>query len=146
MNRPTGAATKTFQALRIFVNNELNELYNGISQLHRFLKPGGRLAVISFHSLEDRIVKNHFNNVDVKTLEASYSDETHKSRSGLKKKQRSDLLFEMNKNANLEMDKFNKSVVRPWTPLDKKIILPTHDEIETNPRARSAKLRIAIKN
>ncbi len=109
MNRPTGAATKTFQALRIFVNNELNELYNGISQLHRFLKPAGRLAVISFHSLEDRIVKNHFNNVDIKTLEAGYSD-GQKSRSRLTKKQRSDMLFEMNKNVNLEMDRFYQTV------------------------------------
>jgi len=146
LNRPTGAATKTFQALRIFVNNELNELYNGISQLHRFLKPAGRLAVISFHSLEDRIVKNHFNNVDIKTLEAGYSDEGQKSRSRLTKKQRSDMLFEMNKNVNLEMDRFNQTVKRPWTLLSKKILLPTDEEIKKNPRARSAKLRIGVKN
>ena len=44
------------------------------------------------------------------------------------------------------MDRFNKTVNRPWTPLGKKIILPTDEEVERSPRARSAKLRIAVKN
>ena len=53
-------ATKTFQALRIFVNNELASLKNALSDAVEVLRPGGRIVVISFHSLEDRIVKNYF--------------------------------------------------------------------------------------
>ena len=54
-------ATKTFQALRIFVNQELEQLKSMLEQAFACLKTGGRLAIITFHSLEDRIVKDYFN-------------------------------------------------------------------------------------
>ncbi len=90
-------ATRVFQALRIAVNRELEVLETFLSQAPDWLKPGGRIAIISFHSLEDRIVKH--------ALKES-----------------------------------------PWLKvLTKKPILPQEDEIETNARSRSAKLRIAEK-
>ena len=54
--------TKTFQAIRIFVNKEITELINGIILATKKLKPGGKILVVSFHSLEDRIVKYFFTN------------------------------------------------------------------------------------
>ncbi|KAH7938947.1 hypothetical protein HPB52_002944 [Rhipicephalus sanguineus] len=60
LGRPSHPATKTFMALRILVNNELNELHWALSLLRWWLRPGARLAVLAFHSLEDRIVKRHF--------------------------------------------------------------------------------------
>ena len=54
-------ATRTFQALRIFVNDELGELARGLAAAERALKPSGRLVVVAFHSLEDRIVKTFLN-------------------------------------------------------------------------------------
>jgi 16S rRNA C1402 N4-methylase RsmH len=136
MNRPSHAATKTFQAIRIFVNNELNELFNGINQIHSFLRPGGRLAVISFHSLEDRIVKSHFNEIN---LTMDESDEIEESRFSKKRR----IKFKFNQISESEKKKLYQNL---WTPLNRKVILPTELEIERNPRARSAKLRVAFKN
>lgn len=109
----------------------------------RFIRPNGRLAVISFHSLEDRIVKNSFNDVKVSVETESSQSNTQRK---LTKKNYSDIKFQMNQSSSFDLDSFNKTVQRPWTPVNKKVILPTDDEIESNSRARSAKLRIALKN
>ena len=58
--------TKTFQALRIFVNKEITELINGIINATKKLKPGGKILVVSFHSIEDKIVKFFFTNFSKK--------------------------------------------------------------------------------
>jgi len=88
-------ATRTFQALRIAVNAELDELRALLEGAARIVRPGGIVAIITFHSLEDRIVKH-----------------------------------------GLRLDGV-------WEPLTKKPVLPTDEEIATNPRSRSAKLRAA---
>jgi 16S rRNA (cytosine1402-N4)-methyltransferase len=96
-------ATRTFQALRIAVNSELSQLAEALSIWLDLLAPSGRLAVISFHSLEDRIVKLFF---------AEHAANTY--------------------DAELEL-------------LTKKPVVATNDEIVSNPRARSAKLRVCRK-
>lgn len=108
-------ATRTFQALRIAVNNELEELENGLKSAVSSLKPEGRLVVVTFHSLEDRIVKTFFNEQSGKNASVSrYMPEVPQSN-----------------NASLATCS--------------KAIAPTSEEIEINKRARSAKLRCAIK-
>ena len=105
-------ATRTFQALRIFVNEELDELRLALAAAERVLKPGGRLVVVSFHSLEDRMVKN-------------FLSEHGKTGGGSRH------LPEMAQSA----PSFRILTKRPVTAGD--------DELRTNPRARSAKLRAA---
>jgi 16S rRNA (cytosine1402-N4)-methyltransferase len=106
-------ATKTFQAIRIAVNNELNNIKPAINAAVEALTPSGRLCVISFHSLEDRIVKN-----EIRFLEGVCVCPK-------------DVPFCIcKKEAKLKN-------------LTRKAIIPTDEEIEINPRARSAKLRVA---
>ena len=100
-------ATRTFQAIRIAVNDELTALEEGLAKGFEILKPEGRIAVISFHSLEDRIVKNFFR------------ERTKEGRAEL-----------IN---NLPAGKAGKPII------------PTEEEIISNPRSRSAKLRICRK-
>jgi 16S rRNA (cytosine1402-N4)-methyltransferase len=108
-------ATRTFQALRIAVNEELASIEKVLSQAVTSLKSGGRLAVISFHSLEDRIVKDFFREQSKDLVNPPYEQ--------IYKEERKATLKEVNR--------------KPITPSD--------EEIKSNPRARSAKLRIVEK-
>ena len=106
-------ATRTFQALRIYVNDELEQLRSGLSGAEALLNRGGRMAVVSFHSLEDRIVKNFITEKSGKTARPSrYLPDVPAADATLK-------------------------------PLTKKPILPSSQECLENPRARSARLRTA---
>ncbi len=106
------ALAKIYQALRIEVNQEMRSLEKFLSGAAASLKPGGRLVVITYHSLEDRMVKNFI-------------------RSG-------------NVDGKAEKDFYGK-VIAPLRAVNKKPILPDEEEISSNTRARSAKLRIAEK-
>lgn len=101
---------KIFQALRIEINHEMEALKEMLQQAGEVLKPGGRLVVITYHSLEDRLVKNFMKSGNIEGV--------------------------------VEKDFFG----RVTSPFDmQKVIIPTNEEQERNPRSRSAKLRIAIK-
>jgi 16S rRNA (cytosine1402-N4)-methyltransferase len=108
-------AKRTFQALRIEVNSELTVLKAGLDAAVRWLNPGGRILVISYHSLEDRIVKETF---------AKFANRCTCP-------------------PELPVCMCGKEPI--LKPVTRKPILPTAEEIERNPRARSAKLRVAQK-
>ena len=103
---------KVFQALRIEVNQEMEALKEMLYSATEMLKPGGRLSVITYHSLEDRMVKN--------------------------------IMKTGNIEGKMEQDFFG-NVKTPYKTINNKVIVPDDNEIETNPRSRSAKLRIAEK-
>nr|XP_025040851.1 probable methyltransferase-like protein 15 isoform X2 [Pelodiscus sinensis] len=132
LQRPTHVATKTFQALRIYVNDELHELYVGLKIAEKFLKPGGRLVALSFHSLEDRIIKRFLQGRDVS--EKSNLNIRQKIREGQKKYSEQDV-------EEFSSEKSNSR----WTSIQKKVLTPQAADIQENPRGRSAKLRAAIK-
>jgi 16S rRNA (cytosine1402-N4)-methyltransferase len=108
-------ATRTFQALRIAVNEELASIEEVLPQAVAGLRPGGRLAVISFHSLEDRIVKEFLRSQSRDLINPPY-----------------ERIYEEERKATLK-------------EVNRKPITPSEEEIKDNPRARSAKLRIAEK-
>ncbi|NWW39018.1 MET15 protein, partial [Panurus biarmicus] len=133
LQRPTHVATKTFQALRIFVNDELHELYVGLKTAEKFLRPGGRLVALSFHSLEDRIIKRFLHGIDV----------TEKYNLGSKQKIRQ-ARKGSSKGEDPRGSPCGKSNSK-WILIQKKVLTPQAKDIQTNPRGRSAKLRAAIK-
>mgnify|MGYP001183680434 FL=1 len=104
--------SKFFQAIRIEVNREIESLQRMIGQAADMLVPGGRFVVISYHSLEDRLVKNFFKS-------GNFEGEVSKD--------------------------FYGNVISPFRLVNRKVIVPSDAEIEENPRARSAKLRIGEK-
>jgi 16S rRNA (cytosine1402-N4)-methyltransferase len=110
-------ATRTFQALRIFVNDELGELERGLAGAEKILRPGGRLVVVTFHSLEDRIVKRFM------------AERAGKSDQGSR--------YLPQKNIQVSPPSFRILNSRPLTP--------QKGELDVNPRARSARLRAAIR-
>ena len=103
-------AAQVFQALRIEVNKELEALEEMLLQLPEVVKKGGRVAVISYHSLEDRLVKHFFKTGNLEGVE--------------------------------DKDLYGR-VSRPFKPVQTRPVVPSEEEVRENPRARSAKLRIA---
>lgn len=101
-----------FQALRIEVNDEMGALRELLEGALKVLRPGGRLAVITYHSLEDRMVKNFFKTGDFA--------------------------------GKVDKDFFGR-VNAPLRPLGNRPVTPSDEEIDRNPRSRSAKLRVAVK-
>jgi len=109
-------ATRTFQALRIYVNDELGELQRALSAAEGLLGEGGRLVIVSFHSLEDGLVK--------KFLRERSGQESRGSRYLPETQTRDDWTFTMD---------------------ERKAVLPSDEEADINPRARSARLRVAVR-
>ncbi|KAL6256012.1 hypothetical protein P5V15_013247 [Pogonomyrmex californicus] len=127
LGRFSHSATKTFQALRIFVNNELNEINYGILLAQIYLKLSGRLITISFHSLEDTIVKRH--------ISGNITDNVANTVA----------LKYANYGKVFDKDEYEKLTEIPWKMMHKHVLTPTAEEIEINPRSRSAKLRAIMK-
>lgn len=129
LQRPAHVATKTFQALRIFVNDELNELYTGLQAARTLLKPGGRLCVLTFHSLEDRVVKRFLQGTDpFNPPSRNVRKRVHQGRA-----------------SEPEEEEEEAAASAHWVYLHKGVITPHMEEVQENPRGRSAKLRAACK-
>lgn len=137
LQRPSHIATKTFQALRVFVNDELNELVAGLEAAQAVLRPGGRLCVLTFHSLEDRIAKRFLRGED---LAAPLRRNVRQwARDRLREAEEEEEEEEDNEEAGRGRNSSH------WVSLQKKVVVPSGEEMQDNPRARSAKLRAAIR-
>lgn len=127
LQRPQSNATKVFQALRIFVNNELNEINYGMVLAKYYLKLNGRLVTVCFHSLEDTIVKRH--------IAGNIVNDTANP---VPLRYLSPLLIQ-------DQETINQFLDTPWKAINKHVEVPTDEEVDMNPRSRSARLRAAIK-
>ncbi len=106
----------------------MNELYNGLEIAHKLLKPGAMCLAISFHSLEDRIIKRHFHGIDM-NAQMNMSVVDH-----------------MRNSAKIHsMDTINDLLEKRWEKITKKVVVPGDEELLANARSRSAKLRVARK-
>lgn len=133
LQRSTHIATKTFQALRIFVNNELNELYTGLKTAQKFLRPGGRLVALSFHSLEDRIVKRFLLGISMT------------ERFNLSVRQQVMKTSQLGSGHENTEEVSMRRAPLMWELIHKKVLSPQDQDVQDNPRGRSAKLRAAVK-
>ncbi|XP_052869437.1 probable methyltransferase-like protein 15 homolog [Anopheles cruzii] len=127
LRRPAHVATKTFQALRIFVNNELNEINYGMVLAKHLLRTGGKLVTIAFHSLEDTIVKRHLTGHVIDDVASKVP------------------LQYISHTLAYTTDTMQEVMKPNWRQINKHVIVPTEAEIGANPRSRSAKLRAAIR-
>lgn len=137
------SAARTFQALRIYINNELVELEKALSASEYLLKPEGRLAVVTFHSLEDRIAKNFMYHCAGKRLmEEAEHNQFNLKRAASREYRKAMKQGLMDVSHKQTVDKPDK-VIPSFEICTKHVIQPTEEEIEENPRSRSAKLRVA---
>ena len=110
----------------------MNELHNGLEIVNKYLKPNGVCVAISFHSLEDRIVKRNFHSIEL-DLENNMT---------LGQKVR---MSRLNMEYRYSEEEIQEAMKKKWQPISRKVILPSTEEINKNPRSRSARLRAAFK-
>lgn len=135
-------ATRTFQALRIAVNDELDSLAQVIPDAIDALAPGGRLAVISFHSLEDRVVKWAFRKAAGMVVPSEEVDPIGGGKAGGGGGHSHMLMMMEREREMMQEGGGREAVVKILT---KRPVLPDDDEVRENPRSRSAKLRVVEK-
>jgi 16S rRNA (cytosine1402-N4)-methyltransferase len=137
-NKKIDPATRTFQALRIKVNNELDEIYKALIAAEKLLTPGARLVIISFHSLEDKIVKSFF-----KEKSGKYSNPSrHTVLPHEELHYPLPVAAPLNPLNGLRLEDTKNDKVS-FRVINKKVIKASRNEISQNPRSRSARLRAA---